>query len=118
MDTTEENFGRDSKTNEKLGKSIYQLYTELPTIQGRVIQASSWVIHGMPVGLSFRENIEGDTFVDFSPFLPHHVKGKGGATFEFKTFDDVEDIRRELYKSFNPSSLYEKNSMKVEYVNL
>jgi len=70
----------------------------------------------MPVGLSFRENIEGDTFVDFSPFLPHHVKGTGGATFEFKSTELMQDYNRELYKSFNPSSLYDKYSMKVKYL--
>lgn len=29
--TTDENFGRDSKTNEKLGTSIYQAFVELPS---------------------------------------------------------------------------------------
>ena len=76
--TTESNFGFDNQTNEKLGKSIYQLYNDLPVAQGRVIQASSWVIHGMPAGLSFREGKAGDNFGDLSPFLVHTVSRDGG----------------------------------------
>ena len=74
VDTTESNYGFDSKTNEKLGKSIYQMYKELPSAQSRVIQASSWVIDGMPAGLAFREGKKGENFADSSPFLPHYVK--------------------------------------------
>ena len=35
--TTEDNFGTKPGTNEKLGKSIYQMYVDLPVIQGRII---------------------------------------------------------------------------------
>lgn len=74
VETTEFNFGVDQKTNEKLGKSIYQQYMALPVAQGRVIQASSWIIDGMPAGLAFREGKAGENFGDLSPFLLHTVK--------------------------------------------
>jgi glutathionylspermidine synthase len=32
VDTTENNYGRDPKTQEQLGKSIYQAYWKLPTV--------------------------------------------------------------------------------------
>ena len=76
--TTEDNFGRDAVTNEKLGKSIYQQYMDLPVAQGRVIQASSWIVDGMPAGLAFREGKAGDNFADTSPFLLHTVKKDAG----------------------------------------
>lgn len=74
VETTENNFGRDKVTNEKLGKSIYQQYVDLPVAQGRVIQASSWIVNGLPAGLAFREGKAGENFGDMSPFLLHTVK--------------------------------------------
>ena len=71
---TEDNFGRDRKTNDKLGESIYQLYHKLPAAQGRIIQTSAWIINGMPAGLAFREGKAGKHFEDANPFLPHIVK--------------------------------------------
>ena len=47
---------------------------DLPVAQGRVIQASSWIIDGMPAGLAFREGKAGDNFGEMSPFLVHTVK--------------------------------------------
>ena len=84
---TEENFGRDNVTNEKLGKSIYQMYTPLPEAQGRIIQTSAWVINGMPAGLAFREGKAGTFFEDMNPFLPHVVKGAQGPQLELKLSD-------------------------------
>lgn len=71
--TTEENFGRNKTTNEKLGKSIYQAFSVLPSAQQRTIQASSWVIKGMPAGINFREGKKGANFGDDNPFLLHQV---------------------------------------------
>lgn len=83
--TTENNFGVNSETNEKLGKSIYQGYVDLPTAQGRIIQASSWVIDGFPAGLMFREYKANENFNDQSPFLLHTVsKGTGKQPINFK----------------------------------
>lgn len=70
---TESNFGYDKQTNEKLGKSIYQKYMEMPSAQGRIIQTSSWVINGWPAGLAFREAKANETFGDGNPFLLHTV---------------------------------------------
>jgi len=43
---SEDNYGKDRKSGDSLGKSIYQLFWKLPDAQGRVIQTSSWVVGG------------------------------------------------------------------------
>ena len=30
--TTEDNFGKDFRSNEKLGKSVYQMFADLPVV--------------------------------------------------------------------------------------
>lgn len=70
---TEQNL---KKGSEEMGRSIYQLYTKLPEVQGRVIQTSSWVIGGEVAGINFREGKAGTDFADFSPFVPHYVSNK------------------------------------------
>lgn len=57
------------------------MYTELPVAQGRIIQAGSWIINGLPAGLSFREGKAGTFFEDLNPYLPHIVSDKQALPF-------------------------------------
>ena len=52
-------------------------------MQGRVVQTSVWMIHGMPAGINFREDRAGVNLEDGSPFLLHTVKG-GRNDLDFK----------------------------------
>ena len=121
VETTENNFGRDAVTYQKLGKSIYQQYKELPVAQGRVIQASSWVIYGMPVGLAFREGKAGDNFGDLSPFLVHNVRKNDSSPITYKFEQTLREYekRKRLYSNdydnFVKNELYSQNEVAVKY---
>lgn len=116
---TEENFGRNKTTNEKLGKSIYQAFTKLPGAQQRTIQASGWVINGMPAGISFREGKLGSNFGDDSPFLLHEVKKQSGASYRFQRTSRQASLRSKLYGSDNSYlSIYSKNQVSPRIVDV
>ena len=98
VDTTEANFGFDDVTNEALGKSIYQHFMQMPSAQGRVIQASSWVIDGMPAGLAFREGKQGQRFGGRTPFLLHTVEKQADiGPYKFKMNSQMKKLRQEIY---------------------
>lgn len=105
---TEENYGRDSHTNEKLGKSVYQALWDLPVAQGRVIQTSSWVIKGMPAGLAFREGVAGTFFEDASPYLVHSVRESQGKALDFELTPNQNNLRNQLYGKNCDFSIYSK----------
>ena len=95
------------------------MYQELPSAQGRVIQASSWVIDGMPAGLAFREGKKGENFGDISPFLLHTVEQESNiGPYKFKMNNQMQKLRQEIYgkdaESYkDPSIIYDKNDIKI-----
>lgn len=69
-------------------------------IQGRVIQTSTWVIGGKAAGINFREGMNGTTFTDKSPFLPHYVKPIKGLSpnIDIKVSRIQYDLNRNIYR--------------------
>ena len=65
--------------------------------QGRVIQASVWIIGGQPASIIFREGKAGKHFEDSNPFLLHTVQGDSHETFYFNNKEATEAKRRALY---------------------
>lgn len=93
----------------QIGNSIYQLYHELPKVQGRVIQTSSWVIGGMAAGINFREAKAGTIFGDMSPFLPHIVYNSGVERMrdsEFELYVKLNKWQKELSESIYGSDFW------------
>jgi hypothetical protein len=82
-----------------------------------VIQASSWVIDGMPAGLAFREGKAGENFGDLSPFLLHTVRrDPAHSTYSFDQTAEMKILRDDLYKKDSvddPTAVYTKNKIKV-----
>ena len=63
-----------------------------------MIQASSWVIDGMPAGLAFREGKLGENFGDTSPFLLHTIKkDKNIGAYNFNMNTKMKKLREEIY---------------------
>lgn len=81
---TTNNYGIDAQTGSRMGRSIYQQYSRLPTTMDRVIQTSAWVVAGMPAGLAFREGKAGTDFEDGSPFLLHVLKDEPTLDLNFE----------------------------------
>lgn len=78
--------------------------------QGRVIQASVWIIGGQPAGIIFREGKAGKHFEDSNPFLLHTVKGDSNEQFYFNGHEYIADKRRALYggKLMTDNTIYRK----------
>ena len=110
---TESNYGMIN--NQKLGKSIYQRFAPLPTMQGRMVQTSAWVIHGMPAAINFREDVTGSILEDGSPFLLHTVEGnQRDGTFKFQMTTKQAEIRKRLYGAECDLEIYGINGPNVE----
>lgn len=98
VEATEDTMATDATTDKDLGRSIYQLYHELPTVQRRVIQTSSWVVKGVPAGINFREGLKGTDFTDINPFLPHKIENsKDEYSYNFKLSRQQYELRKKLY---------------------
>lgn len=82
-----------------------------------MIQASSWIIDGLPAGLAFREGKASENFGDMSPFLLHTVKRDSSAkAYNFIQTDEQKKIHDSLYNkdpTENPTNIYNKNDIKV-----
>ena len=94
-------FLSDIKNGTIVGPSIFQKYTEMPVIQGRRIQMSTWVIGGRFGGMAFRES-KTNKFTDGAPFLPHIISDSSKndvVKFNVPFSARAEEIYKKIYNT-------------------